>query len=328
MNLLSIAKTFSTEDAALDCLVKQRWPKGVRCLACDHDKVYTISTKGKTGKPCRLFECASCKLHFSATTGTMFHDSHLPLQKWFMAMALMCEAKKGISALQVSRHIGVAYRTAWYLCHRIRKAMEELNAGPLGGQGQTIEIDETFIGGRKRRKGHMAAKQNKITVLGIAERGGRVHLQIVPNAKMGSLKPVLDSKLSPNAAQVITDSRPTYSWIIPKEKHVEVNHQQELREDNELSSKTIEGAFSLFKRGVIGSYHQLSKDHLDSYLQEFCWRYNRRKMQPFMFGTLLTELNSEETDDVQDTNAGDFLTHARGNVDSVSHLTITLCVSQ
>ncbi|MGB9086440.1 MAG: IS1595 family transposase, partial [Terriglobales bacterium] len=93
MNLLSVATNFVTEEAAWDYLVKSRWPDGIRCLACDHAKVYQIATQGKTGKPCRLFECAECRLHFSATTGTLFHDSHLPLQKWFMAMALMCEAK-------------------------------------------------------------------------------------------------------------------------------------------------------------------------------------------------------------------------------------------
>jgi transposase-like protein len=116
MNLPSVAKNFATEDQALDHRISQRWPHGVRSLACNHAKVYRIDTVGKTGKPCRLFECAECGLHFSATTGTPFHDSHLPLQKWFMAMALMCEAKKGISALQVSRHIGVTYKTAWNLC--------------------------------------------------------------------------------------------------------------------------------------------------------------------------------------------------------------------
>lgn len=126
MNLISVHQTFKTEDEALDYLVQARWPNGVRCLACDHDKVYAISTKGKTGKPCRLFECAKCGHHFSATTGTLFHDSHLPLTKWFVVMALMADAKKGVSALQVSRHIGVAYKTAWHLCHRIRRAMREL----------------------------------------------------------------------------------------------------------------------------------------------------------------------------------------------------------
>src|SRR5208282_5502783 len=104
-----------------------------------------------------------------------FHDSHLPLTKWFAAMALMTEAKKGMSANQVSRHIGVTYKTAWYLCHRIRKAMEELNAPPLGGQSKVVEIDETFIGGKTRRKGVGAGRAAKISVLGIAERNGRVH---------------------------------------------------------------------------------------------------------------------------------------------------------
>ncbi len=169
MNLISVHRQFATEDEALDYLIKTRWPDGVRCIACDHDKVYPISTKGKTGKPCRLFECADCRHHFSATTGTLFHDSHLPLQKWFMAMALMCEAKKGISANQVSRHLGIQYKTAWYLCHRIRKAMQEHELEPLGSKGQIVEIDEARLGGRKLRKGVKAGLGNKITVLGMAE---------------------------------------------------------------------------------------------------------------------------------------------------------------
>jgi transposase-like protein len=294
MNLLNVAKNFATEDQALDHLIKSRWPDGVKCLACGHSKVYPIATKGKTGKPCRLFECAECGLHFSATTGTLFHDSHLPLQKWFMAMALMCEAKKGMSALQISRHIGVSYKTAWYLCHRIRKAMEELNSEPLGGQGQIVEVDEAFLGGRKLRKGVKAGKDAKVTVLGIAERNGRVHLQRVANARLVSVKPVLDAKLSPNVTKVVTDSASIYTRLIPAEKHEEVSHKDELREFGSVSTKTIEGAFSLFKRGVVGSYHKLSKDHLDSYLQEFCWRYNRRKLQPWMFDTLLREVATKK----------------------------------
>jgi transposase-like protein len=290
MNLLKVTQTFATEDLALDYLIKLRWPSGVRCLACDHDKVYSISTRGKTGKPCRLFECGECKLHFSATTGTLFHDSHLPLQKWFMAMALMGEAKKGISALQVGRHIGVAYKTAWHLCHRIRKAMEDLDAPPMGSKGQIVEIDETRLGGRKLRKGSKAGVDNKITVLGIAERNGRVHLQKISNVKAATLRPILNEKLSPNAKEFVTDSQPAYGWILPTEKHTEVSHRKELLEQGELSNRTIEGAFSLFKRGVVGSYHKLSEDHLDSYLQEFCWRFNRRHMQPLIFETLLREL--------------------------------------
>lgn len=294
MNLLTVSKAFTTEDQALDYLVKQRWPNGVRCLACDCAKVYRIDTKGKTGRPYRVYECSDCSLHFSATTGTLFHDSHLPLQKWFMAMALMAEAKKGISANQVARHLGVQYKTAWHLCHRIRKAMGDLNAEPIGSKGKVVEIDETHIGGKKLRKGVKAGKNAKINVLGMVERNGRVHMQVISDSKIESIRPVVEAKLSPEASQVITDSAAVYTQIIPKEKHTETNHKEELRTMGELSTKTIEGAFSLFKRGLIGSYHKLSKDHLDSYLQEFCWRYNRRKLQPWMFETLMRELVTKE----------------------------------
>ena len=138
MNLLQVAKTFATEDMALAYWIMTRWPDGVRCLACDNAKVYAITTKGKTGKVARLFECSECGLHFSATTGTLFHDSHLPLTKWFAAIALMVESKKGVSANQVARHIGCSYKTAWHLCHRIRSAMTESDMPKLGGPGKIV----------------------------------------------------------------------------------------------------------------------------------------------------------------------------------------------
>jgi transposase-like protein len=290
VNLLSVTKTFTTEDAALDYLIKQRWPKGVRCLACDHNKIYKIATKGKSGKPCRLFECADCGLHFSATTGTLFHDSHLPLTKWFMAMALMAEAKKGISANQISRHLGIQYKTAWYLCHRIRKAMEELNAAPLGGQGKTVEIDEAFLGGKKHGKGVKAGVQSKVRLLGIAERNGRVHLQRITDGKAGTLRPIFQSKLDPATDKIVSDGATNFGAIFNPERIDQFKHKDDFAEKGELTAKTVEGAFSLFKRGIIGSYHHLSTDHLDSYLNEFCWRFNRRSMQPWIFQTLLTEL--------------------------------------
>jgi transposase-like protein len=211
-----------------------------------------------------------------------------------MAMALMAEAKKGISANQIARHIGVQYKTAWHLCHRIRKAMQEIETGMMGAQGQVVEIDETYLGGRKLRKGVKYGKDSKIAVLGIAERNGRVHMQRISNARAVSIKPVLDAKLSPEASTVVTDSASVYTTLLPPEKHVEVSHKDELREFGELSTKTVEGAFSLFKRGVIGSYHHLSKDHLDSYLSEFCWRFNRRGMQPFIFETMAKEMTTKK----------------------------------
>jgi transposase-like protein len=294
MNLLKVAQTFTTEDQALDYLVASRWPNGVRCLACNHDKVYRIETHGKTKKPCRIYECADCGLHFTATTGTLFNDSHLPLTKWFAAMALMTEAKKGISAKQVERHIGVSYKTAWYLCHRIRKAMEELNAAPLGGEGKIVEIDEAFIGGKKLRKGVGAGKAAKISILGMAERNGRVHLQTIDNAKATSLRPILEAKLDPNTDKIVTDAAPVFTALIPADKHEEIVSKDSIRETGFSATYTVDGAISLFKRGVIGSYHKLSKDHLDSYLQEFSWRWNNRHMQQDLFDMLLVKLSGKE----------------------------------
>jgi transposase-like protein len=294
MNLYSLAKSFPSEEHALAYWIKVRWPRGVRCLACDHDKCYLIETKGKTGKPSRLFECADCGLHFSPTANTLFHDSHLPLQKWFMAIALMVESKKGISANQVRRHIGVTYKTAWYVCHRIRDAMQEQTPLKLGDESTTVEIDETYIGGRKRGQGVKAGRKAKTIVIGMAERDGRIHLQTVKSIKNRDIGAVIKDKLSPDTQEVITDGAKRYRGIIPPDKHTEREHKRELRDKNWTSTQTVENAFSLFKRGIVGNYHQLSREHLDRYLGEFCWRYNRRRMQPWLFEMTLTNLAAKK----------------------------------
>ena len=290
MNLFSLAKAFPTEDHALAYWIKTRWPKGVRCLACDHDKVYLIETKGKTKKPAKLFECAECGYHFSATTGTLFHDSHLPLQKWFMAIALMVEAKKGVSANQVKRHIGCTYKTAWYLCHRIRQAMQEPEAQVLGGEGKIVEIDETYVGGRTAGTGVKAGRDNKIAVVGIIERGGRVHMQTAKNVKKETIKAIFDAKVDPKTEKIVTDGLSTYEFVIPKDKHEPGSHKADRKARRKVSNQTIEGAFSLFKRGLVGSYHKLGTEHLDRYLGEFCWRFNRRGVRPWLFNMALVSI--------------------------------------
>ena len=289
MNLFSLAKAFPTEDSAIDYWISIRWPNGISCVGCGHLKVYRIVTPNKSKKPVRLMECAECGLHFSPTAGTLFHDSHLPLQKWFMAIALMCEGKKGVSANQMKRHLGVTYKTAWFVCHRIRKAMSEPDIEPLGGQGQVVEIDETYIG-PSLRDGGKDGRKSKIKVVGIAERGGRVHFQRVENVKKTTLGPVIEARISPNASKIVTDGAHGYKSLIPREKHIAGNHLHEIRKHGRVSNNTIEGAFGLFKRGIIGQYHQLGTEHIDAYLSEFCWRFNRRHMQPVMFGLVLTNL--------------------------------------
>lgn len=292
MNLFSLAKSFPTDDLALEYWIATRWPDGVRCVGCDHDTVYRIRTVGKTGKPSLIFECGKCALHFSPTAGTLFHDSHLPLQKWFAAIALMCEGKKGISANQMKRHLGVTYKTAWFMCHRIRKAMSDDSIAPLGSEGQVIEVDESFIGGMTLRSGSTEAKRRKVKVLGIAERGGRVHLKKIKNLKLEAIAPILDATISPNVSEIHTDGALRYVNMFPKGKHVRGNHAKELQ-TGPVSNPTIEGAFSLFKRGVVGSYHKLGEEHMDAYLGEFCWRYNRRRHQSEMFDMALGNMTRE-----------------------------------
>jgi transposase-like protein len=289
MNIYSLARKFPTEESALAHLVKVRWPSGVRCVACDHDKCWPIESTNKTGKPRRLFQCAECKLQFSATQGTLFHDSHLPLTKWFAAIALMADAKKGISACQLQRHIGMTYKTAWYVCHRIREAMREESDTKLGGNGVTVEIDETYIGGVKRFMGVGPAKDAKTLVIGMAERGGRIHLQAIQDRSAKSIGPAIKSNVDSDS-KYVTDGLSTYEFVLPKDRHTRRDHSEELKHKDWTSTQTVENAFSLFKRGIIGNYHQLSPWHLPRYMREFCWRYNRRGLQPWIFGMTLNNM--------------------------------------
>jgi len=193
----------------------------------------------------------------------------------------------------MKRHLGVTYKTAWFMCHRIRKAMSDDSIDPLGSEGQVIEIDESFVGGTTQRVGTKEGKRRKVKVLGIAERGGRIHLRKIKNLTLETIVPILDATVSPNALAVHTDGSNRYINIIPKEKHVRGNHAAEIKAGDPLSNQTIEGAFSLFKRGVIGSYHKLGIEHMDAYLGEFCWRQNRRKQQPEMFDMALENMTRE-----------------------------------
>ncbi|HEY0263529.1 MAG TPA: IS1595 family transposase [Granulicella sp.] len=289
MNLYSLARKFPNEDMALLHLIQMRWPKGVRCIACDHDKCWLIESTGKTGKPRRLFQCAECSWQFSATTGTLFHDSHLPLQKWFAAISLMVEAKKGISAAQVQRHIGMTYKTAWYVCHRIREAMQEEASFTVGGPSSTVEMDETYIGGKARLQGTKGGYAKKTVVIGLAEREGNIHMEAVDRNSLMNLRKTY-AKVDPETPTVVTDGKQLYRGVVPRKKHRVGVHKQELKDKNWTSTHTVENAFSLFKRGIIGNYHRLSVEHLNRYLHEFCWRYNRRRMQPWLFQMTLTNM--------------------------------------
>jgi hypothetical protein len=210
MNLIDVSKAFATDDKCLEYLEEMRWPDCVRCPTCGSVRLSHFSRKSKTkNKRAQLYQCLepSCKQQFSATTGTIFHDSHLPLSKWFLAIALIVDAKKGMSALQLSRHLRCNYRTAWYLAHRIREAMNDQDGLKLTG---TVEIDETYIGGKQR--GHKRKLRNKDVVLGIRQRGGDLRLVQVKDNKTGTLYEAIATHVDRKVEKIMTDDACWYNF--------------------------------------------------------------------------------------------------------------------
>jgi transposase-like protein len=210
MNLIDVTKKFADEEACVKHLAAMRWPDGVRCLKCDSDKVTFMATKSKPNrhgiqKTRYIYQCRACKYQFTPMTGTLFNDTHLDLEKWYMAIALMCNAKKSLSALQMKRDLNVAYKTAWYLNHRIREAMnlfEHATATPLTG---TIEADETYVGAKKYDKRRKRAKYDKEPVFGMVERDGKVRTWHVPTVNRHHVIDKLKDNVSIEADAVYTE---------------------------------------------------------------------------------------------------------------------------
>lgn len=279
MNLVELVQNFADEKKCRAYIEALRWPTGPTCPRCKGEKIYPILERDQ-------FVCDSCKYQFSATAGTIFHDSHLPLWKWFLAVYLMAESKKGMSANQLKRTLSVSYKTAWYLCHRIRKAMAETNLEPLKG---IVEIDETYIGGKRRHvgKGYIG---NKTMVLGAIQRGGHAHLRTEKRKPTKSvLREFIQEQIDLKNTRLMTDEHPAYQGTCPGTVHQTVNHKQEEWVRGDVHTNSIENAWSLFKRSVVGSYHKVSQKHLDAYLDEFEWRFNNRK-NPYLFRDTILKL--------------------------------------
>jgi hypothetical protein len=286
MNLIDITEQFSSDDDCLAYLEAQRWPDGVRCPTCGNDRISRITRKTVSkNKRTRIYQCLekTCKQQFSATNGTIYADSHLPLHLWFMAVALIVDAKKGMSAVQLQTHLGIkSYKTAWYVCHRIRKAMVDSGQIPMNG---TIEIDETYIGATAIRRGRKGPKKPKEMVLAIRERSsqnkvGRVKFFHVPDGKRATLQPIIEEHVAPWVKRINTDQSAVYDFAINEtfnNRHRTVNHSQQwIVPGSKIHTNTVESSFSLLKRGLIGSFHRVSVKHLHRYLTEFEYRFNAR----------------------------------------------------
>ena len=279
MNIRTVNAKFASDEDCLKYIQEMRWPDGVvRCPQCGNKNVKrverSVTSKGKN-KRGWFFLCGekTCRSQFSPTSGTIFHDTHLPLIVWFHAITLVLNAKKGISAAQLQRDLGIGgYKTAWYLNHRIREAMRE---GALPLLGGIVEIDETYLGGKQR--GHKGKLKNKDLVMGLRERKGPVRYIQANDRTAQTWARIIAQNLSPDVELVMTDESSSAQSVLKESgKHEVVRHSAGEYVRGIVHTNSVESAFSLLKRGLIGSFHQLSMKHLQKYLNEFSYRFNRR----------------------------------------------------
>jgi hypothetical protein len=295
MNLIDVTRELATEEQGFTFFEKMRWPDGVvRCTTCGCDHICRITRKSVTKNVRKnLYQCLepTCRLQFSVTSGTIFHDTRIPLTKWFMAISIIMDAKKGVSALQLKQHLGLgSYQTAWHMTHRIREAMKDTSGSKLTG---VVEVDETYIGGKAKRRGGRARNQKPKTekfdlVMGMRERSqpsegivGRVRYVHIPDGKKDSIRKAIEENINPSVQGLYTDAAAVYDFSMDAEfrrRHRKVNHNIEwVVPGTSIHTNTVESSFSLLKRGLIGSFHRVSIKHLHRYLSEFEHRFNARK---------------------------------------------------
>lgn len=279
LDLITMLEAWDTDVECRTYLEELRWPKGITCPRCNGTTISRIKAR-------RVFDCDGCRYQFSVTAGTLFHDSHLPLPKWFLALYLMCESKNGISANQLKRMLNVWYKTAWFLCHRIRAAMADVSAARLSGP---VEVDENYIGAKRAGVGS-GNRIHKSLVLAAIERGGAVRIRTAGKMKRNKeiLHGFIIEHVSDDAANIYTDEARGYIGAGDEStRHQTVNYSNKEYVRGDVHTNTVESVFSLFKRSLVGSFHQISAKHLDRYLDEFSFRYNNRKNRMMFRDTLM-----------------------------------------
>jgi transposase-like protein len=278
LTLDNILAHFATDDQARKFLETWLWPDGPTCPRCKSSNPERVYEMKAASVRAGLFNCKDCRRQFTVTMGTIFEDSHIPLRKWLVAWYLLCSSKKGMSSLQMQRILGLgSYRTALFMTHRIRHALRDtVYPDKLSG---TVEMDETYIGGKNTGRGKSRRFENKTPVVALVERGGRVRSQVMERVTGKNLRGAIRENVLICSA-VHTDDYPAYRGLGPKYTHRVVKHSAKeyaRREDGQVThTNTVEGFFGLLKRGVIGTFHQVSKKHLPLYLAEFDHRWNHR----------------------------------------------------
>jgi len=267
---------FHDETLAREWLEARLWKDGPICPKCGVVGHATL-LMGKSTRP-GLYQCNACREPFSVTVGTLYERSHVPLHKWLATTHLMMASKKGMSALQISRMIGVTYKTAWFMCHRIRESLRVTDDSQLGGGSTVVEVDETFVGGKdKNRHASKRGRQiQKEPVVSLVERNGRVRSEHVSSVNAKTLRAILTEQIKADTF-LITDEAPSYPAIgLSFETHQTVQHGIGEYVRGMVHTNTIESYFAILKRGMMGTFHHVSPTHLKRYVAEFDFRYNER----------------------------------------------------
>ena len=274
------APYFHDEQKAREYLEASRWPNGPVCPHCGgSEKIYRL--QGKTARP-GLLKCGHCRRQFTVTVGTLFERSHIPLHKWLYAAYLLCSSKKGISSHQLHRMLDITYKSAWFMTHRIREAMaDSVFTNKLGGNGKYVEADETYWGNKGKQRRGARGYAHKEKIFSLVERGGRVRSFHVTKVNAATLKPILREQVEADT-HVVTDEYRAYRGL-QKDfiKHSTVCHSKGEYSRGAIYTNTIEGYFSILKRGLTGVYQHCGPQHLRRYVGEFDFRYNNRKCDDF-----------------------------------------------
>lgn len=266
---------FTDEDKAREHFEAIRWPNGPVCPHCGTTSEHITQLAGKVHRP-GLYQCNACRGSFTVKMGTVMESSHISYRKWALGFHLMAASKKGMSAHQLHRMLGVTYKTAWFMAHRIREAMRPTDGGQLGGEGKTVEADETYVGGKAKNRAYAKTLPKHEAVMSLVERGGKVRSRHVADVRATTLTLILVETIAKDW-HFRTDQSPIYTEIGKGfASHATVNYSIKEYVRGGAHTNTVEGYFSIFKRGICGVYHHVSEQHLKRYLCEFDFRYNER----------------------------------------------------